>query len=96
MGRILWSWLLLVTAAASGQSPAVLLVSVHSAAGEAVAGAKVTLSGLSAETDEAGSARLSNVPPGKHRLTISSPGFEELTTDIDADASPSWATIELF
>jgi hypothetical protein len=60
---------------------------VHSAAGEAVPGAKVSLGDLTAQTGATGTAQLAGVPPGKHRLTISAVGFEQLVTDVDADPS---------
>lgn len=76
-----------------GRAQTALVVSVHSAAGGAVAGAAVTVRGPAEEqagsqTSEAGIARIANIAPGKHRLTILAAGFDELTTDIETDASP--------
>jgi hypothetical protein len=85
-------WFLVACACALGQSQTSLVVSVHSAGGEPVSGATVRLRGpaeslTSAQTGEAGSARLPNIAPGKYRMTILASGFDELTTDIEADAS---------
>jgi hypothetical protein len=88
IGRTVLPWLFLATAAAFAQSPVTtLVVAVHSAAGEAVPGAKVVLGESTAHTSDDGIARLPEIPPGKHSLKISAVGFEELTTDIETDPS---------
>ena len=70
------------------QNTGSLIVSVHTAKGDAVAGALVMLgpedaNPLHADTDRSGNARFNDVPAGKHLLTIAARGFDELATDIE-------------
>ena len=80
---------------AQSQTTAVV-VSVHSAGGAAVAGAVVKLHAgtdfraaedLNIQTEAAGTARFADLAPGKYRMTILANGFDDLTTDIVADAA---------
>ena len=76
----------------SAQDTGSLIVSVHTASGDAVAGALVMLGPEDAnpphaDTDRSGNARFNDVPAGKHVLTIAARGFDELSTDIETSTT---------
>ena len=92
---VLW----LLAGAAFGQTTAAtsLVVTIHTSGGEMIPGAVVKIDAgkidagraesHTAATDAAGLARFANITPGKYRLSIFANGFDELTTDVTADAS---------
>jgi hypothetical protein len=65
-----------------------VIVNTHTAAGDAVPGAKVTLEApgsgsKTAETGETGQARINGVQPGHYQLTIAASGFDDLSTNLE-------------
>jgi len=70
-----------------------LVVAIHTAAGETIPGAKVTLRAgkgepYSSETDAAGIATFSGISPEKYRLSIIARGFDDLSTEVTVEAIP--------
>jgi hypothetical protein len=84
---------LTLCAAASSQTPAALVVTTHNVQGQAIPKATISIQTSPAakprsiQTGESGEARLADIPPGRYHLTIAAKGFDELTTDVDVEAT---------
>jgi len=81
------------------QPPASLVVTTHTLPGQAVPNASVTVQSVPGNpasprisqrtiaTGESGEARFTGLAPGPYRLTILAKGFDEITTDVDVEAT---------
>ncbi len=84
--------ILLVLASFGGACAQTLVVTVRAPDGTPVLNAAVTVAGpeqlkQTATTADSGVARLSGVTPGRHPLSVSAKGFDDLTTDIEMGTS---------
>ncbi len=79
--------------ALSQSADSTLTVTVKDSNGAVIAGATATLTGRNllprtavSETD--GTVRFENVPPGKHKISATAPGFPTVLRDVSASGSP--------